>query len=186
MGLFETQLLTPSQSGYYQALEPMEVQHPISLIDPSNVFQMDNLVSDRLNQFQIRYARYMQCQDPRFANTVSNPPCDTITQDSLGSVHLAYESLLSAIQDVSHSFASQSYIGAKTPDEYNADYAKLISDYAGILEMRQSLDQKLLELQREKRGAPDTPLARFESAVYINTLWIILATFLIYVIFVGF
>jgi hypothetical protein len=195
MNLFE-ELFTPSNKGYFQALEPMETQQqlnqpnspvqPISLTDPSNIFQMDNLISDRLNQFQIRYARYLQCQDPLSAASVSNPPCDTITLDSFDSVSGAYISLSSAIQDVSNSFANQTYIGAKTPAEYNADYEKLMKEYTQIVELRRQLDNDLLELEKEKNGGPDTPLARFESAAYINTLWIILATFLIYIIFVGF
>jgi len=187
MGIFD-ELFTPSNGGYFQALSPietMETHAPISLIDPSNIFQKDNVISDRLNQFQIRYARYLQCQDSTFAGSVSNPPCDTITLDSFDNVSMAYQSLSNAIQDVSNSFADQTYKGT-SPQQYDASYNELIQQYAEIVALRQQLDNDLLELQKEKNGGPDTSLARFESAVYINTLWIILATFLIYVIFVGF
>jgi hypothetical protein len=158
---------------------------PISLTDPSNIFQLDNILSDRLNQFQVRYARYMQCQDPRFASSVSDPPCDTNTTDSFSSVQAAYKSVLNAIQDVSGAFATQTYLDAKTPQQYNVDYTDLNKDYAKVIALRKHLDEKLLELQEERKGGPDTALARFESAVYINTLWVILATILIYFVFVG-
>jgi hypothetical protein len=176
-------------NGFYSLLSDTEsfqsTQQPISLTDPSNIFQMSNVLSDRLNQFQLRYSRYMQCQDPRFASSVSNPPCDTITTDSFQNVQSAYKSLLSAIQDVSGAFATQTYLDSKTPEQYNTDYVDLSHNYAQVVAMRKQLDQKLLELQEQKKGGPDTAIARFESAVYINTLWVILATILIYFVFVG-
>jgi len=158
---------------------------PISLTDPSSVFQLDNILSDRLNQFQVRYARYMQCQDPRFASSVSDPPCDTINTDNFDNVKSAYNSVLSVIQDISGSFATQSYLDAKTPQQYDKDYIDLNKDYAKVIALRKQLDEKLLELQQERKAGPDTAVARFESAVYMNTLWIILATILIYFVFVG-
>jgi len=185
---------TTIQNGYYSLLadfaenptniiEPLSTKKPISLTDPSNVFQLDNIVSDRLNQFQTKYSRYLQCQGTS-QTSVSDPPCGD--QDSFDNVEMAYKSLLGAIRDVSNSFATQKYTGAKTPQQYNDDYAALIQQYAEVRALRAKLDQDLYELQVEKNKGPNTSIARFESAVYINTLWIILATILIYFIFVGF
>jgi hypothetical protein len=177
------------QNGYYSLLtdtpmiiEPLTSRPPISLTDPSNVFQLDNIVSDRLNQFQVKYSRYLQCQGP-FQNTVSDPSCGK--QDSLNNVEKAYYSLLTAIQDVSNSFATQYYTG-KSNEQYDACFNEILTNYQDVVAFRKKLDEQLYELQLQKEGGPDSYIARFESTVYINTLWIILATILVYFIFIGF
>jgi len=173
-------------NGYYSLFtEPFTATHPpISLTDPKNVFQMDNVISDKLNNFQTRYARYMQCQNPKFAASVSNPPCNTNTTDSFENVEAAYDTLITAIQNVSGSFVKQTYSGTSN-EQYDASYAEILANYENVVALRKKLDAQYQELENEKSAGTDTSIAKFESAVYVNTLWIILATILIYFIFVG-
>jgi hypothetical protein len=170
-------------NGYYSLFtEPFTP--PISLTNPENIFQMDNSISDSLNNFQIRYARYMQCQDPRFAASVSDPSCNTNTTDSFEKVEIAYNTLMKAMQNVNTALVKQEYSGISNK-QYDACYNEILTNYKDIVALRKKLDEQYFELKTEKSAGKDTSIAKFESAVYVNTLWIILATILIYFVFVG-
>jgi len=161
---------------------PDRQQVPISLTDPSNVFSLQDAVSDNLNTFQTKYARYMRCQNP---NTVASPPCDVDGTDSLSSLNVAYQSLLTSIQDLSNSFVNQVTIGGTTPQENDKISKKIPIEYKQVLNLRSKLDDQLQSLYNQVNNVPDSPKTQLESAIYINTLWIILATCLLYYIFIG-
>ena len=157
---------------------------PISLTDPSNVFVLQNSMSNNLNNFQAKYARYIRCQGPPSYSQVTDPPCDVDGGDSFDSLNIAYQSLLSSINDLSGSFATQvQNNSAETPLQYDVSGAQIPIDYASILKLRQELDLKLRELQVQYNGGPNTSVRLLESTMFANTLWVILASCLVYYIF---
>lgn len=180
-----------NHEGFYAAVtEPLTItpiivpKAPVSLTDPSNIFFMQNTVSNNLNQFQNQYSRYMRCQAASTYNQVQDPPCDVDGQDSFGNLNSAYRSLLSSIQDLSNSYPNQTHLDAKTPEQYQMDAKKLPMDYASIVKMRQDLDEQLKFLYMQMDKGPDTPVKMLESTMYANTMWIILATCLVYYVFI--
>jgi hypothetical protein len=113
-----------------------------------------------------------------------SPACDVDGADSFGNLNAAYRNLLGSIQDLSHSYVTQSNVDAKTPDQYNAATAQLPLDYASVVKLRKQLDEQLQLLYDGMGKGPDTSVHMLESAMFANTIWIILASCLIYYIFV--
>ena len=164
----------------------ISVLAPISLTEPSDLFLMQDKISNEMNDFQKQYSRYVKCQDLHFAGTVTDPPCDTIRIDNYANLEKAYQQLSQSIQDVSHAFVNQIHSpDAKTPQQYENSLVDLAKQYASVVQLRNDLDKKLKSLYDEQSSSPDTSVKQLESAVYANTLWTILATILIYFIFIG-
>jgi hypothetical protein len=175
------------QEGFFTAVEPLTDQsssltNPISLTNPTNIFALQNAVSDNLNSYQTSYARYVRCQDPNTNPQVSDPQCDVNGQDSLYSLNTAYQSLLTSINDLSGSFANQIKINAETPLQYQQESEQFPMDYASMLKLRVELDEQLRELNIQYNGGSGTSVKMLESAAFANTLWIILASCLVYYI----
>jgi len=157
---------------------------PINLTDPSNIFLLDNKVSDNLNNFQLRYSRYVRCQDSVFSGSVNDPPCDLTGGDRYMNLEKSYTDLLSAIRDVSNSYQNQSRSDAISPPVYDASYTELVNNYSNVVKTRNDLDEKLKRLYDEYSGGPESAKTALDAAMYANTLWTILATILIYFVFV--
>lgn len=177
------------QEGFFTAVEPLTNQsssltNPINLTNPSNMFAKQNAVSDNLNNFQTSYARYVRCQDPNTNSQVTDPPCDVNGQDSLYSLNTAYQSLLTSINDLSGSFPGQLKTNAETPLQYQEETEQFPMDYASMIKLRKDLDEQLRELNIQYNGGSGTSVKMLESAAFANTLWIVLASCLVYYIVV--
>ena len=168
--------------GYYTPInEPFTT--PISLTDPSNIFLMQNRVTNSINDFETTYSRYLRCQDETSAPNVS-PPCDTNGADSFNHLNHVYHSLLDSIHQLDRSFDGQSNLDAITPEQYSANINTIQTEYANILELRKKLDEQLQILNQSQQNAPHTPAKMLESAAFANTLWVVLASCLVYYIFI--
>jgi hypothetical protein len=156
----------------------------VSLTDPSNVFLLQNQITDKLNTFQTKYSRYLRCQDPRFAQNV-NPPCDLNDADSFHNVTHSYNTLLSSISNtraaLDHNVQSNEII---SPPEHDQNEAEVMSYHDEIRELRSKLDAKLNELYAHMDKSVETPQRRLDAAIYANTLWVILASCLVYFVIV--
>jgi hypothetical protein len=155
-----------------------------SLTDPSNVFILQNKVSDDLNSFQTQYSRYLQCQDSRFASSV-NPKCDLAGKDSFQNVTKSYNTLLSSIKETKSAFDSN--IKDQTvvnPIKHDLNEEEILIKHHDISELRKQLDLKLEELYNEMDKGAETSIKRLDSTIYANTLWVILASCLVYYVFV--
>lgn len=172
------------REGYYV---PVSNENPptVSLTQPNDMFLKQDAVLNNLNQFGNQYARYLRCQDPNTYSQVS-PPCDVDGQDSFGNLTTAYRSLLGSIQDMSGSYRIQSNHdpNAKPPLQYEIDEKQMLENYKKMAQMRNDLDQQLKLLYMNANNNPDTSTRMLESGIYANTLWIILASCLVYYIFV--
>jgi len=171
------------EGGYYTAIEPLV--SPISLTDPSNVFALQNSISNNLNVFETTYSRYLRCQDPNVQSQVQ-PACDVNGNDSFNSLQRAYTNLSNSIQDASNALTTQIRTdpNAETNPMYQQNSADIPIDYASIVRFREELDSQLQLLYAQMDKSTNTSAADLRSTMYMNTLWIILATCLLYYIFV--
>ncbi len=178
------------EGGYYTALHEnfqeevpvMAEPHPMSLTDPSNIFQLQNAISNNLNGFETTYSRYMRCQDPN----ILEPDCDVNGRDSFTSLQRAYTSLLTSMKDMDAAMKNQIHTdpNSKTNQEFEKNAKEIPTDYESIVQFRNNLDRQLQLLYLQMEKTTDTSASDLIRTKYMNTLWIILATCLLYYIFV--
>ena len=151
-----------------------------SLNYPHDVFAMQNKVSQHMNTFQTKYARYVRCQNENTAEKVE-PPCDLTGDDSFVELSQAYDNVYSSLEDMETVYDKQSKTG-KTNATYNANAEEIEDLHAQILEVRQSLDEKLryIQEQSDTRTAPIYRMLR--GRTLINTLLVILLIYLVYIL----
>ena len=149
---------------------------PLNLTQPKSMFAEDNLLSDKLNDFQNRYARYIRCQDNATADTV-NPSCSP--SDSFVNVQRSYQSLLTTMQDMDHMLTTQPRDGT-TPEKSAEQGDEILHTYQAIREQRKQLDLMLQRLYSEKQSSPETSAEQLKQSMFANTLWVILASCLVW------
>jgi hypothetical protein len=154
-----------------------------SLVNPSNIFSMNADVMDKMKTYEEQYERYMRCQDPTKSKNVS-PSCDFNGIDSYSNLEQAYSDLLHSLKAVSSEIPNQSAVNATTPEDSDKNYTNALDQHERIVSMRATLDQRLKTLYNEAKGGPESAQQMLNSAIYANTLWTILATCLLYYIFV--
>jgi hypothetical protein len=164
----------------YVMLEPFTT--PINLTDPSNLFFLQDTVMTNLNAFETTYDRFMRCSNLTVAPTV-NPPCD-VAVDNISNLDVVYSNLLHSIADLSKAFVGQALTNAETPEQYDQIHQTLDASYQNMVQFRQMLDSKLNQLNESRMNGTGSPVRLLESAAFANTLWIILASCLIYYIIV--
>jgi hypothetical protein len=173
-----------AMNGYYTPVMESFTQSspngPISLTDPSNIFLLQNDVTNHINEFQTTYSRYLRCQDLTTAPNVS-PACDTNGVDSFNNLDRVYHSLLDSIHKLDQSFDGQTDLDAITPKQYEENIKRIQTKYANILALRSKLDHQLQTLEETQ---PNTSSKILESAAFANTLWVVLASCLVYYIFI--
>ena len=163
---------------------PDNIKKSLSLVDPSNVFLLNNDVLNNLNVYEAKYSRYVRCQNDEFAKNVA-PACDPYGDDGYASLERSYANLMNSIDTVANTIPEQTTKEAVSPTEYKNTDADLKTTYKDILILRKDLDRKLQNLYNEFNANPESSQAQLNSAIYANTLWTILATCLLYYIFVG-
>lgn len=133
-----------------------------------------------MNTFQTKYARYVRCQNENTAEKVE-PPCDLTGDDSFVELSQAYDNVYSSLEDMETVYDKQSKTG-KANATYNANAEEIEDLHAQILEVRQSLDEKLryIQEQSDTRTAPIYRMLR--GRTLINTLLVILLIYLVYIL----
>lgn len=158
---------------------------PLNMTESHNVFALQNKMSDQLNTYQTKYARYMRCNSASTNNEVSNPACDLDNGDSFSSLTEAYKSLSSTMDELSTIYKNHTTEGSKTPEQYDHD-AKLIPDeYKNLLDLRSELDQQLAFLQEQIKTRGGEPARRLDGQFLVNTLLVIVAFSILYYIILG-
>jgi uncharacterized protein YukE len=154
-----------------------------SLEHPNNVFEMQNKMSNNLNSFQNHYGRYLRCQNEDTAKSV-DPPCDFVGRDSFSELQNAYKNLMDDLTEIENVYEKQSDYNAKTVKVFNENEEQLNVNYKTLKKERKHLDQQLKTLQEYSDTNISPENRRLKSVNLINTLLIIAAVYLIYVIFV--
>ena len=151
---------------------------------PQNIFNKQNQISDNLNKFQVRYARYLRCQNEDTANEVNDPPCDLNTIDNFSELQSAYDALYKSMDSINDAYDGQSNDNGVTNDTYNTNEIQIEKTYENVTEMQENLDAKLKYLQEQLKNQDNSPNLMLESRQIVNTMLIILVMCVVYYAFI--
>jgi len=128
---------------------------------------IDDVISDqsdlntKYSNYTVAYLQYMDC-----LNTGSTS-CPTSSLDA------SYDVLSSAI-DTEQTRANRVYSGSVVTD----------ASYSTLTDLRSNLDLKLQALYNKQNSIPQLYNQQFDSTIYTGVLWTVLATTLIYYVFI--
>jgi len=148
-----------------------------SLTTPTSIFKQNDLISDRLNDFQNRYARFIRCQDGNLAQDDVRPECNS--SDTFINVQRSYQSLLSSIQTLDKNIPLQKMDGT-TNETSTKDHDDILQTYSQIRAQRKQLDDALQRLYSENNMSSGSSVQQLKQSMYANTLWVIFASCLIW------
>ena len=151
---------------------------------PQNIFNKQNQISDNLNKFQVRYARYLRCQNEDTANEVKDPPCDLNTIDNFSELQSAYDALYKSMDSINDAYDGQSNENGVTNDTYNTNEIQIEKTYENVTEMQENLDAKLKYVQEQLKNQDNSPNLMLESRQIVNTMLIILVMCVVYYAFI--
>ena len=152
---------------------------------PRDVFKMQNNVSDTLNKFQIRYSRYLRCQNSETADKVSDPPCDLNTIDSFSELTSAYKQLYNSLDEVETVYNTQSNIGGVTNEAYKENLKKLKDEYEKVNDIRESQDKQVRFIQDQLQPTgKNNPEQLLITRKLFNMVLVIIALSMLYYIII--
>ena len=175
------------------------------------IFQLEETVVQKLNNFNSKYVEYLRC-NPNIDDSnrkinqtrismgsapisindkLNNPPyrnkvgCPTSNIADENEVTTSYNEANTAINALD---AATNYIkttsGGVSREVYDMSYNSMLSNHASILKLRNELDVKMRELNRSEDSVYSIYKANFDSTMYTSILWSVLASSLVYYIFV--
>jgi hypothetical protein len=164
-----------------------------NLADGGNSMNSEMKLANDLMDFNIKYQRYLQCNDPKYQGNNSCSTTEMSTcKDADGSSNCLYTQinnyagtpgqigiLQTDIQNVSN------YLNTATlsPSEYESKYQQILANQKRVLELRNELDIKLMELHNPEKSVLADYKKNYDSTVYSGILMTALATSVIYYIF---
>jgi len=180
-------LFTSGNSPYYSLYKQVQVEGlanpPINLLDPSNIFLLEDNVINQLATFNKQYARFVRCNDPVASGNVTNPSCDIINLDTSANLLSQYNTVTAAIQDLSNALVQTSSIAGVAPPLADASFASIQTQYSNLVTTRTMLDQKIKSLF-DKNGNfnPTTESLDYTAVKYTNMCLTILCVAMVYAI----
>jgi hypothetical protein len=171
------------------------------------IFQLEETVVQKLNNFNSKYVEYLRC-NPNIDDSVrtinqsrtsvisindklNNPPytnkagCPTSNVADESTVTTSYNEVESAIAALD---AATTYIkttsGGVSREVYDMSYNSMLSNHKSILKLRNELDVKMREINRTEDSVYSMYKANYDSTMYTSILWSVLASSLVYYIFV--
>jgi hypothetical protein len=139
-----------------------------------------------LNDFNTKYNRYTLCNNT-YINPSTNPQNCSAADMNKDTVVAAYNKLKNtSIIDVSNSLVMfKNDPNTISPAVYDASYQYIKSTYQNdVVKIRNELDIKMQELYGIEGSIVDEHQKHYDTTMYIGLLWTILATCLLYYIFV--
>jgi len=175
------------------------------------IFQLEETVVQKLNNFNNKYVEYLRC-NPNIDDSsrklnqtrissgaapisindkLNNPPyrnragCPTSNVADENTVRTSYEEVSAAITALD---AATTYIkttsGGVSREVYDMSYNSMLSNHKSILKLRNELDVKMREINRTEDSVYSMYKANYDSTMYTSILWSVLASSLVYYIFV--
>ena len=142
---------------------------------------MDQVFSDQnailkpaLTDYNKAYINYLECNTINASGKI-NIGCDNTT-NAIQRLTDASNALMAAIQTV------QSDLDNIDPSNDNGTQIK--TNYQKMANYRSQLDLKLQELYNDQHSLPNLQQAQVDSTVYAGILWTVLATSLLYYVFI--
>jgi uncharacterized protein YukE len=151
---------------------------------PRDVFKMQNNVSDNLNKFQIRYGRYLRCQNSETADEVTDPPCDLNTIDSFSELSVAYKQLYNSLDEIKTVYSKQSTFGGVTNEAYDENLKEIKKKYKKVTVMQNTLDQQLKFIQDQLEDTNNSSEQLLNTRKFLNMVLIIIAICILYYVIV--
>lgn len=161
-------------------------------MDPAlkNIFDSEKLVFTNLQSYNLAYTNYAMCksEDSTLANHANSlaicRPGMTGYIPLEGKAQVVNDSLerLKQALDVYNNSTDKTY--KKTTIQYDASLSELKENYKTLLNSRATLDLQIQDLYNGKGSVSSMNKLEMDAAIYANILWIILATSLIYFIFI--
>lgn len=161
-------------------------------MDPAlkNIFESEKIVFTNLQSYNLAYTNYAMCKsedatlvqranslaicNPGMTNYVPLEGKAQVVNDSLERLRVAL--------DVYNNNPDKTY--KKTTIQYDASLAELKNNYKTLLNSRSNLDLQIQDLYNGKNSVSSMNKLEMDAAIYANILWTILATSLIYFIFI--
>ena len=146
------------------------------------LFNQQNKIINNINQFNIDYTNYLATCDKRIISP--DDPTQTLPA-SCANLLTKLKAKQSAILNDINSFKInlENFV---PPANYNYDasYNELITKYNKNIKTRNNLDLKLKEIYAADGSIQSEFKLNMDSSVYASIMWSVLATSLIYYVFV--
>ena len=156
--------------------------------DPSKKQECENLIYNQYQNLYNKFKEYDQeylCFISGDKNKCSNG--NIITEDSLLSLHDNLNDIIKLLDDNIKDYKKtfMDLNGIQTPaigtDNF---YDQLMSKYNILVETRQKLDEKIFELYADENNSMYSIKPHLDTAVVIGILWTLLASSMLYYVFV--
>jgi hypothetical protein len=163
-----------------------------------NLTQQEKKISEKINLFNDAYAHYVRCYGseklkvntplaqtyPNLSKTTNNSNyCSTYTI-SFQSESLARDDLNTKYSDVVNEITKGNNILSEIHQKGYTDYSNITTTYKQNLKTRNDLDLKLKEIYEEEGTTQRNLKIDYDSTIYASIAWSVLATSLIYYVFV--
>ena len=143
------------------------------------IFDLEKKLFDSLNKFNTVYAYYMRCTKGKPELDKTSCPTKKVqsndVQDAYNRVNKRINAFNTAISHLNN---------VNPPSSYNKSYDSIKNEYNQVTSLRADLDQKMKEIL----GTYDSMYAmnklHYDSTIYTGILWSVLATSLVYYVFV--
>lgn len=181
-------LLTTENSPYYSLTKRVEIEgleNPPTnnLLDPNNIFLLENNLMNELENFNKKYSRFVRCNDPDASGSVTGPSCDIIRLDTSTNLLNQYNTVTSAIRDLSNALVQTSSTAGVAPAIVDASFASIQTQHSNLVTTRTKLDQQIKSLF-DKNGNfnPTAESLDYTAVKYTNMCLTILSVALVYAI----
>ena len=165
----------------------------------NNLIADEQTVISNLNIFNNIYSIYVRCNGnvsidgnkiyPKLnMNTDNTDYCiaNNSTNINVQSVKSAHDAVISSIKkfNLDLSIFNNQNGGDSTYTTYLNNYNTLLKEYADLMNLRSNLDLKLKEIYSQEGTVQGEFKTNYDSTVYASIMWSVLATSLIYYVFV--
>lgn len=137
-------------------------------------FQDQAILIGHLNDFNKKYADFINCK-------YSNPECPTLGQKELDMEAAKRIVVGFTGQPFTNSGVMKNYL---SPSEYDSSLKNMVIMHTDVVNTRADLDLKLKELNEKSDSKFADNKNQLDSSIYKNVLMTILATSIIYFVFI--
>lgn len=149
-----------------------------------NVFNKEKDVVDKINTFYKKYHEYLRCINCNLTNNTCNTDkCNVINEE----LDKKYQELIDSMNNMDTSLNGLNINGNRTiptTEDYEKTYNRLKTDHGSILNLRNELDEKLNYINNVKNSYSDIHANQYNSSIYTGILMSILATTMLYYVFI--
>ncbi len=151
--------------------------------DNLNILDLEQQVMNNLNTFNSLYAAYIRCKTGSAeTTTVAGQPYNTgcsQTPAQLTAVQGAYDTLNTSISNLNSAISKVSSFG-----DAGANRDNIMAQQAANVQLRNQLDIKMQELLNSDNSISSIYQKNYDSTIYAGILWTVLASSMIYYVFV--